>query len=191
MSEQGWELSSSAALDGELDAVETLELLDVMADEPACRDHWRRMRAADRHLDPLVAPAGRRLRPARRGPARAWWIAPVVASALFAVLLLRPESTPPDGSMDPAARELTVRLEGGGMTDTRFVDLVVEMLQADQRYQEKMIEVLAEVRPAASLAEAGSSEADLNRTERVAFADDEKSATDIDELPWEALAGIH
>ena len=75
--------------------------------------------------------------------------------------------------------------------DDRFVELVVEVLQADQRYQEKMREVLEEVRPEASLAEAGSSERDLHRTERVAFAEEESPANTIDELPWEALAGIH
>ena len=79
----------------------------------------------------------------------------------------------------------------GEMTDVRFVELVVEVLQADTRYQEKMREVLEEVRPEASLAEAGSSEDDANLTERIAFADENENDTRIDELPWEALAGIH
>ena len=32
---------------------------------------------------------------------------------------------------------------------------------------------------------------DHHRTERVAYAEEESPATAIDELPWEALAGIH
>jgi hypothetical protein len=191
MNEKSWELSSSAALDGELDPVETLELLDDMADDADCRENWRRARSMDRHLDPMIVPANRPLRAARRGVARAWWFVPVAAAALFAALLLRPDMIRMDSMSDPGGQPLTVRLEAGEMTDARFVELVVEVLQADQRYQEKMREVLAEVRPEASLAEAGSSEADLNRTERVAFADEESPATAIDELPWEALAGIH
>lgn len=191
MNEKSWELSSSAALDGELDAVETLELLDDMAGDPACRENWHRVRAMDRHLDPVIVPAARPLNRPRSRFARAWWLAPVAAAALFAVLLLRPDTIRVDSLPDPDGQALTVRLEEGEMTDARFVELVVEVLQADQRYQEKMREVLQEVRPEASLAEAGSSEADLNRTERVAFAEEDSPATTIDELPWEALAGIH
>mgnify|MGYP001823173778 CR=1 FL=1 len=192
MNDRSWERSSSAALDGDLDPVETLELLDDMADDPQCREYWRRARAMDRQLDPLILPADRPLRGSRGRIAWAWWLAPVAAAALFAVLLLQPDTIRVDGLPDPDGRPLTVRLEEGEMTDARFVELVVEVLQADQRYQEKMREVLEEVRPQASLAEAGSSESDLNRTERVAFAEEEESpAATIDELPWEALAGIH
>ena len=167
MNEKTWELSSSAALDGELDPVETLELLDDMAGDPECRENWRRVRAMDRHLDPMIVPAHRPLRPARRRVARAWWLAPVAAVALLAVLLLRPDAVRIDSLPDPDGQPLSVRLEEGEMTDARFVELVVEVLQADQRYQEKMREVLEEVRPQASLAEAGSSEADLNRTREI------------------------
>ena len=191
MNEKSWELSSSAALDGELDPVETLELLDDMADDDACRQNWRHMRAMDRELDPIVVPATRPLGRVRHRLARAWWLAPVAAAALFAVLLLRPGVVRVDSLPDPDGRPLTVRLQEGDMTDDRFVELVVEVLQSDQRYQEKMREVLEEVRPEASLAEAGSTEGDLHRTERVAFADEESPSISIDELPWEALAGIH
>jgi hypothetical protein len=191
MNEKSWELSSSAALDGELDPVETLELLDDMAGDPECRSNWRRVRTMDRRLDEMIVPAGRPLRRARSRAARAWWLAPIAAAALFAVLTLRPDTIHVDSLPDPGGQPLTVRLEEGEMTDARFVELVVEVLQADLRYQEKMREVLDEVRPEASLAEAGSSEADLNRTERVAFADEESPANATDELPWEALAGIH
>lgn len=191
MNDRSWELSSSAALDGELDPVETLELLDDMAGDPACRENWLRVRAMDRRLDPMVVPASRPLAAARGRLVRVWWLAPVAAAALFAALLLPPDVVQVDSLPAPGGQPLTVRLEEGDMTDARFVELVVEVLQADQRYQEKMREVLEEVRPEASLAEAGSSEGDLHRTERVAMAEEDSPAAVIDELPWEALAGIH
>lgn len=191
MNEKSWELSASTALDGELDPVETLELLDDMAADPGCRAHWRRIRALDAQLDPLVAPAKRPLPASRRTRAWIWGLAPVAAAALFALLLLRPDAIRVDRMPAPDGQPLTVHLQAGEMTDARFVELVVELLQSDQRYQDKMREVLEEVRPAASLAEAGSTERAPRRTERVAFADAETPATVIDELPWEALAGIH
>jgi hypothetical protein len=191
VNEKSWELSASAALDGELDPVETLALLDDMAADPECRAHWRRIRELDRRLDPLVVPAERPLPVAR--PARAWiWgLAPVAAAALFALLLLRPDTIRVDPVPAPDGQPLTVHLQAGEMTDARFVELVVELLQSDRVYQDKMREVLEEVRPQASLAEAGSTERAPRRAERVAFADAESPAAVIDELPWEALAGIH
>lgn len=192
MSERSWELPSSVALDGELDAAETLELLDAMAGEPECREHWRRLRDFDHQLDPMVQPATATLpRPRRFGRTAAWLLVP--AAAIIALLVLQPGTTRIESLPDPEGRPLTVRLQEneGEMTDMRFVELVVEVLQADHRYQEKMREVLDEVRPEASLAEAGSSEDDADLTERIAFADETEPATRIDELPWEALAGIH
>ena len=94
------------------------------------------------------------------------------------MLLLRPDVVRVESLPDPDGRPLTVRLqEEGAMTEARFVELVVEVLQADHRYQEKMLEVLEEVRPEASLAEGGSNEDDPHRTERVAFADENSPPT--------------
>ena len=50
----------------ELDAAETLELLDAMADDPDCRESWRHLRAFDRQLDPMVQPADKALPRQRR-----------------------------------------------------------------------------------------------------------------------------
>lgn len=191
MNEKSWELSSSAALDGELEPFETLELLDDMARDAACRENWMRARSLDRRLDPLIAPPAERLRPRARRLARVWWAAPIAAAALLALLLVRPQTLRVESLPDPAGEPLVVRLAEGDMTDARFVELVVEVLQSDQHYQQKMREILEEVRPEASLAESGSTESGRGRTERVAFADQESPTTSIDELPWEALAGIH
>lgn len=190
MNEHRWEVSLSAALDGELGRTETLELLDAMADDPGCREQWRRFRALERSLRPLRRPATTPL-PRRRSRARAaWWLAPVAAAALVALMLLRPDD-PPAGTFDGAS--LTVRLQEheGRMTEARFVELVIEVLQAERRYQDKMREVLEEVRPRAALAEAGSPESAAPRAERIALGRSDEPSPAGAELPFEAVAGIH
>jgi hypothetical protein len=195
MNEPSWQVSLSAALDGELDASETQELLDAMAASPECRNQWQQIRAFDRNLETMRRPASGRLRspsPVSRRPLA--WLVPIAAVlALLGVGLLRPERAPIPDLQDPTAESLTVRLEGhrGQMTDLRFVQLVVEVLEADQRYQDKMRQVLEEVRPAASLAEAGSPESGTGRTEPLALAHRDDSTKRPGELPFEAVAGIH
>lgn len=193
MSERPWEIAASVALDGELDPTETLELLDAMADDEECRSHWRRLRAVDRELDAVVRPATRSLTARGRRPGILWWAAPLAAAALFAVLLLRPDPGPIQSLPDPEGQPLTIRLSDGesGMTDHRFVQLVVEVLKSDQRYQQKMLEVLEEVRPEASLAEAGSGEGEPESRERLVLGHEEGPDSGEGGLPWEALAGIH
>lgn len=193
MNERSWELPASAALDRELDGEETLELLDSMADDADCRAHWLRLREFEHQLAPLVQPAATRLRPTGFGLRASWWLVPVAAAAilvlgLFVTHSMRVQQLPgPDG--DP----LTVRLaeNQGQMSEARFVEIVVEVLQADPRYQAKMLEVLEEVRPEASLAEAGSPEIDPRRADRLARGTEEESTTRNRELPYEAVAGIH
>jgi hypothetical protein len=77
------------------------------------------------------------------------------------------------------------------MSETRFVEMILEILRADRRYQEKMIEVLQEVRPEAWLAEGGSRENDRWPREGLAMGRDEGSGAERGELPFEAVAGIH
>jgi hypothetical protein len=71
------------------------------------------------------------------------------------------------------------------------VEIVVEVLQADPRYLAKMLEVLEEVRPDASLAEAGSPENDPRQSRRLALGTEEESNNRNRELPYEAVAGLH
>ena len=193
MNERIWELPASAALDQELDAEETLELLDAMADDAHCRAHWRRLREFDERLTPLVQPAVTRLRPAGFGFRATWWLVPVAAAAILLLGLFVTRATQVQQFPGPGGDPLTVRLaeNQGEMSEARFVQIVVEVLQADPRYQAKMLEVLEEVRPEASLAEAGSPEIDPRRAERLALGNEEESTTGNRELPYEAVAGIH
>jgi len=193
MNERSWELPASAALDRELDAEETLELLDAMSDDADCRAHWRRLREFDQQLAPLVQPAVTRLRPAGFGHRTTWWLAPVAAAAILVIGLFMSRATQVQQLPGPGDNPLTVRLaeNRGEMSEARFVEIVVEVLQADQRYQAKMLEVLEEVRPEASLAEAGSPEIDPRRSDRLALGTEDESTTRNGELPYEAVAGIH
>ncbi|RKZ08646.1 hypothetical protein DRQ32_08920, partial [bacterium] len=128
MSEKSWEIQSSVALDGELDATATIELLDARAEDESCREQWQNLRAVDRALDPVIRPAARPLTAAR--PLRAtrprsrflWLSAPAAAAALLAFLLLGPRLSNVDNLPDPGDSPLTVRLAAneGEMTEQRF-----------------------------------------------------------------------
>ncbi|RKZ17828.1 hypothetical protein DRQ53_02375 [bacterium] len=199
MSEKSWEIQSSVALDGELDATATIELLDAMAEDESCREQWQNLRAVDRALDPVIRPAARPLTAAR--PLRAtrprsrflWLSAPAAAAALLAFLLLGPRLSNVDNLPDPGDSPLTVRLAAneGEMTEQRFVQLVVEVLQADLRFQQKLFEVLEEVHPEASRTGAGSGEGSPESSERLVLGHEEDPNSGYGELPFEALAGIH
>lgn len=194
MNERNWDASLSAALDGELDGADLTDLLDAMADDLQCRRTWRRLRALDRRLMPLVRPATSTLRPARPHRTwRAWWIAPLAAAALLALLVLRPDAVSRRSLPDPDGDPLIVRLaaDPGKMTEVRFVELVVEILEADQRYQDKMREVLEEIRPPASLAEGSGGESDTPRTERLALHRVAGPDPGSGELTRPAAADIH
>jgi hypothetical protein len=193
MNERIWELPASAAMDRELDAEETLELLDSMADDADCRTHWRRLREFDQQLAPLVQPAVTRLPSTGSGVRAIWWLVPVAAAAILVLGLFVTRGTQVQRLPGPGDGPLTVRLaeHQGEMSEARFVEIVVEVLQADPRYQAKMIEVLEEVRPEASLAEGGSPELDPRQSERLALGAERESTTRNGELPYEAVAGIH
>lgn len=185
----------SAALDGELDAAATRELLDVMATDPGCRGEWRRLRANHRELAPLVRPARRPLAPRATAPRRrpaTRWIATAATAAVLALALLWPVGNDRGlPAVDGSALNVKLASHEGRMSEARFVQLVVEVLEADPRYQQKMLEVLQEVRPLRSLAEAGSPEAAPASDERLVLGPSRDAETPVGELPFGDRAGIH
>jgi len=129
----------SSLLDGEAGPDETRDALDHLLGCPQCRGFYEQARALDRELTATSIPG--QPHPDRRR-SRPGWAWPVAAAAvlLLAVGLWpgRAVQTPP---ADPAARviDATGHTE---MSDTRFVELTVELLQADPRYHLEMMDVL-------------------------------------------------
>lgn len=127
----------SSLLDGEAAPGETRDALDHLLGCDACRGFYREARALDAELQTPPVPV-RIAPPRRRLPAWAWSAA-TAAVLLLALGGLSGRTATPTG--DPADRiiDATGRTE---MSDARFVDLTVELLQADPRYHLEMMDVL-------------------------------------------------
>lgn len=144
------ELWASLALDDELSHDELLRLLDAMADDPRARDFWRTARATDRMLEPLRAAtaAPRAVRTsARPAPRRRVWMraagaVAVVLVVAFGLHLLRPANEVV-GTVD--AVQVRLGEDAGNMDDQRFVELALELLRADRRYLDEMVDLLDDV----------------------------------------------
>ena len=152
-----YEMSISALADGELPAEELLPTLDHLAECPSCQAFYRDVRALAAALPAGAAPAPapaeapeevwRRIEAAapalaRTGRARPWALRLAAAVLLVAGLwgalaaarsVLRPPGAP---------IEVTLGEDRGRMTEQRFVDLTVELLRADSRYHQEMLQVL-------------------------------------------------
>ncbi|HKH46052.1 MAG TPA: zf-HC2 domain-containing protein [Thermoanaerobaculia bacterium] len=159
-----YEMSLSALADGELPAEELLPTLDHLAECPSCLAFYRDLRALAAALPAAAAePAGtltspgeapeeiwRRIKAAavpaaRPGHAQPWAMRLAAAFLLVAGLwgalaavrsVLRPAGEP---------IEVTLGEDRGRMTEQRFVDLTVELLRADARYHQEMLQVLTAV----------------------------------------------
>lgn len=168
-----YEMSISALADGELPAEDLLPTLDHLAECDSCRAFYRDVRALAAALPaeaepassvPLAAPeeiwhrieaatapaSFQRGRP-RRAPSWALRLAAAVVlvaglwGALATVSTLNPADEP---------IEVTLGDDGGRMTEQRFVDLTVELLRADSRYHQEMLQVLNTVVERGGLQEA-------------------------------------
>jgi predicted anti-sigma-YlaC factor YlaD len=155
-----YEISLSALADGELSAEDLLPVIDHLAECPGCQAFYRDVRSLAAAL-----PAGTVAEPApgeapeeiwhriematapavgRIGQGRPWALRLAAAillvaglwGALAAVRFLRPADAP---------IEVTLGEDRGRMTDRRFVDLTVELLRADSRYRQEMLQVLTTV----------------------------------------------
>jgi hypothetical protein len=123
----------SALVDDELPQAEVVPALDHVARCAACRGFYRDVRAFDALLEADPRFPGRA--PARsRGPQRPLNLAPLLAAAAMLVIGV---------GLGIAAARMSGRTDDApAMTDERFVGLAAEVLQADGRYQEEMLDVL-------------------------------------------------
>lgn len=143
------EMSISALTDGELPAEDLLPTLDHLAECPSCRAFYRDLRALAAALPPEEV--WRRIEVAaapglsRTGRARPW--AMRLAAALLLVAGLGGALAFVRFGLHPAGEPIEVTLgeDRGRMTEQRFVDLTVELLRADSRYHQEMLQVLTAV----------------------------------------------
>jgi predicted anti-sigma-YlaC factor YlaD len=157
-----YEISISALADGELPAEDLLPTLDHLAECASCRAFYRDVRAlaaalpADAGLASSVPPEApeeiwhrieaatapaffQRGRPGR-APSWALRAAVLLVAGLWGGLATVSALRPADGPI-----EVTLGDDGGRMTEQRFVDLTVELLRADSRYHQEMLQVLTTV----------------------------------------------
>jgi hypothetical protein len=157
----------SAFLDGETSPAEALPALDHLLRCAACRGFYGKARALQQQLaasaraesaappavwERIVADAAGA--PARRGSMallRSW--APRLAAA-FVLGLAAWSGYALGGGAGPGmlglageatASQVEIEVGAGGMTDSRFLDLTLEILRADRRYHDKLLEVLTAV----------------------------------------------
>lgn len=159
-----YEISLSALADGELPAEDLLPILDHLAECSSCQAFYRDLRALAaalpaanvpgipaaspgeapeevwRRIEAEAAPALSRTRRARpwamRLAASLLLIASLWGAFALRSVLLRPAGEP---------IEITLGEDRGRMTEQRFVDLTVELLRADSRYHQEMLQVLTAV----------------------------------------------
>lgn len=194
-----FEIDLSCLLDGELEPERVLPLLDALLDRPDLQAFYR----AGRELDHLIAES---VRPDEASAAsvaketrewqwplsrigtivgRSWrwipvptWAIGAVAALVVAVLAWK---AAPDGSTILRIGPGAVSEMGGrsSMTDHRFVEMTAELLQAEPRYQRKMLEVMNEVESLRSIPE-GSNEGQGRRSEELGAEDGSRESAQVD-----------
>ena len=153
------QMQLSALLDDELEPRAMRATLDHLLDCPECARFYLEARGlqeiAERLAPQAVLPAAsdavRTTRAAWLRPAPAWgWAAAVVVAVAAGVLSADHWSSPrvheeiPNAAAEaPLVIDVDDRTEP--MNEARFVELTVELLRADQRYQQEMSTVLRQV----------------------------------------------
>ncbi len=167
-----YEMSLSALADGELPMEDLVPAVDHLAECPSCQAFYRDVRSLAAALPADAAPSDtprlsvsatsatvageapeeiwRRIdvaatlsRPRR---ARSWARPGAIRLAAAAVLLISIlwGTFAVRSALHPAGKpiEITLGEDRGRMTEQRFLDLTVELLRADSRYQQEMLQVL-------------------------------------------------
>lgn len=160
-----YETSISALADGELPMENLLPTLDHLAECTSCQAFYRDVRALaaalPAHSRKLPLPAAatgeapeeiwRRIEAAaaltltRTEQGRPW--AMRLAAAVLLVASLWGALAVVRSAQRPAGEPIEITLEDdrGRMTEQRFLDLTVELLRADSRYHQEMLQVLTAV----------------------------------------------
>jgi hypothetical protein len=157
---EDYEILISTWVDGQADRDEQVECLDHVARCAACRGFYLQARSLDglvaavRTPDEAVAPSPevwkriewvttKERRPAARRRIPAWALqaaAVVVVAVGLSVLMWN------GGGEAPRPEQAEIALGGGtDMTESRFVELTREVLEADPRYHSALYEIMGQV----------------------------------------------
>jgi hypothetical protein len=162
---ESYETSLSALADGELPTEDLLPTLDHLAECPSCQAFYRDVRALAAAIPADAAGSSRRLAASAEPPEEIWRrieaaAAPVLsrtgrarpwamrlAAALLLVAGLWGALAAVRSTLRPAGEPIQITLgeDRGRMTEQRFLDLTVELLRADSRYHQEMLQVLTAV----------------------------------------------
>lgn len=157
-----YEMSISALADGELSREDLLPVIDHLAECPSCQVFYRDVRAlaaalpageAQRLPEPGEAPeeVWRRIEmeaaPALSQPGRMRPWAMRLAAAVLLVASLWGAFAAVRSTLRPPGEPIEIALgeDRDRMSEQRFVDLTVELLRADSRYHQEMLQVLTAV----------------------------------------------
>ncbi len=140
------QIELSALIDGETGdgsgPYDHLDHLDHVATCAECRTFYRRARTLNASLSPALPvgrPVARIVAPRRRWSRRLSHVA-MLALGVSLTFVLSPLST---SDTPPWARDVGV--SQNDMSDQRFVQVAVEMLEAEPRYRREMLNLLEQV----------------------------------------------
>jgi len=190
MSCESFEIDASALADGELEPERLLTLVDHLTGCPSCRRLYRDIRALDTLAASLreraVAPAAIWDRIAGESGAAAprrvprWALA--AAAAIAGAIALWSGLRVAESFRAPDRRDVALSARAGAMTERRFVELTVELLESAPRYRRAMRAVLEEV-ASDDGAEDGSSDVRVPRSEQAPEAAVHDDAH-VTSAPW-------
>ncbi len=167
----------SALIDGELDSIEVIEMMDHAMECVSCREFYADARALDRRLragvtgtaaEPAVVipilPPGVWERIERAGrapepqPLRQWGLR-IAALVLVGIGLWNIGGLRREPVATPAqAYDISLEENAAGMTETRFVEMTAELMKSDRRFHRAMYQVMKDINEATGARE-GSEDA--------------------------------
>ncbi len=186
MSCEHYEMEISALIDGELPAAEALTVTDHLLHCPDCQEFYCLVRGVDHALEEakLIARTGdlpvglwTRIDAASGAQSRsnasqdkvvamrkphqvAPWLLKMAAAVLIMVGVWSLGQLWVNPGLGGGALQVHLESDRGAMNDERFIDITTELLRADRRYHQKMLEIMTAINSHSYVSE-GSPESDV------------------------------